>query len=1200
MPITIPGGSGGGAGFTLGPPTNIFTGADKSAAETARDTYASANAAWLAVYDANSSFFIRLDYGTTETFQARNGTAWFDVSGVVQGDPGAVGAQGEFVIFIHTNASSTPTPATPTGGTYDLSTGVLTPPTGTTIHPTVPSSGEDIYASEATINPKTQTGTVTPTWSAWVERAHLSSGISHVEATDDFTGTGVAGDPLGAADTLSRMLSVGNSPTQTGSTFEYTSPTGYTAGGFLAAGQFLQFGVGTVDSPDDTDTIVQIGSDTYTLVALGGLSVKLHEIVDDTQYLALGRSNTLTLMGPTDGSGRVVDITDSSLPAPDDDASGKIYINRRIPAAWMIHEVQHAATPVIGTFGTYTSPRNSGDTFNLYRGAHGADPTTVRVGSTDQNLDSRHLGAFYWNWRDNAFRVWTSTFNQQTSSYVYHWQTSHHPADRLVSGGTGVFLGHAITDADLLRNLPQDGINTAHTYVGVATNNTGNGVIHIRTFDNSTYVAAVDPFNVYDFVTIGLYGSTGTGGQTASQVQALIDAAIDSLIDSAPSDRNTLNELSDAIDAISTSGTGISVYSVGSSTGRSGNTITFDEPTEWPSDGQLEDGDLVTFSIGHVGTGTASGIVLQIGSRNYAFEAPGTNSLSLDELSQQDVTYLARGSGQSLALMAPMNRAILRVVTLADTLTAIQAGSNIGIDRATSGQITISSTAGGTSTGVDYGTGSAFPASPETNSLFEFTENNVTISAFDFDGTTAITVAERGDVFKYNGSNWVKQSSYSEAFTTFAYDDDSRELLGTRSGGGTQNITLPLQLHFPSPGSSQAYLVGDTVNPVSGENDTYKCLVAGTYTLTAIPFSDDFVRIDRSPHPEYSTGTAFTSSPDNNDLFEFNADTTGITAKDYNGSDDLTSASRGDLFKYNGTSTDWVKQSESGLAGSGGLSETQVDARITALVAAYALMTGSIAVSDLPSASQNAVRTFSYSTSNPQRLSYTEVDGGTGAINLNGLAALAGAVFTGQVSGITPTAAAHLARKDYVDGRVTDTGLDLATPNTESTTIAPSRQSVAEDFSSVFTTFLAYAQLTGATFTGAVSGITPSADNHLTTKAYVDGRTSTPTHTADQYVAIKATNTFVAADFTGANGVAFASGSITATIPDTITGNVYFGLARLDSDPEATYLDVGNFGSNQIGGTTIQSTTVEISGSTYEVRVSNNAGDYGGSQVEYR
>ena len=151
--------------------------------------------------------------------------------------------------------------------------------------------------------------------------------------------------------------------------------------------------------------------------------------------------------------------------------------------------------------------------------------------------------------------------------------------------------------------------------------------------------------------------------------------------------------------------------------------------------------------------------------------------------------------------------------------------------------------------------------------------------------------------------------------------------------------------------------------------------------------------------------------------------------------------------------------------------------------------------------------------------------------------------------------------------------------------------------------------LAGATFTGGMSfddtasGQTPTAADHFATKSYVDGRTNMPTHTTDQYVAVKATSTFVDADFADANSanwVAFAEGSATATIPDSISGNIFVGLARLSSDDAAIFLDIGQSGFNQIGGSAIQTDTVDIDGSTYEVRVTNNAGDYGGELVEYR
>ena len=58
-------GGAGGQSFTLGPEQNIFSGADRAAAEAARDAYAGANPAWLAIYDdpVNQGFLnIRLDY----------------------------------------------------------------------------------------------------------------------------------------------------------------------------------------------------------------------------------------------------------------------------------------------------------------------------------------------------------------------------------------------------------------------------------------------------------------------------------------------------------------------------------------------------------------------------------------------------------------------------------------------------------------------------------------------------------------------------------------------------------------------------------------------------------------------------------------------------------------------------------------------------------------------------------------------------------------------------------------------------------------------------------------------------------------------------------------------------------------------------------------------------------------------------------
>ena len=65
---------------------------------------------------------------------------------------------------------------------------------------------------------------------------------------------------------------------------------------------------------------------------------------------------------------------------------------------------------------------------------------------------------------------------------------------------------------------------------------------------------------------------------------------------------------------------------------------------------------------------------------------------------------------------------------------------------------------------LPYRTGSAFPTvtAADNNLLFEFNASvNPIANAVDFDGSTAVTSAARGDVFKYDHSNthWVKQSA---------------------------------------------------------------------------------------------------------------------------------------------------------------------------------------------------------------------------------------------------------------------------------------------------------------------------------------------------------------------------------------------------------------------------------------------------------
>ena len=104
-----PGGAGGGGGgggvLGLGPSPNTFgddTTADRAAAEVLRDTQA-ADADWLAIYNGNLSFWIRLvwDDGVVEQRRNAAGDGWQDVTNVIRGAAGEGGADGQGMAQLH-------------------------------------------------------------------------------------------------------------------------------------------------------------------------------------------------------------------------------------------------------------------------------------------------------------------------------------------------------------------------------------------------------------------------------------------------------------------------------------------------------------------------------------------------------------------------------------------------------------------------------------------------------------------------------------------------------------------------------------------------------------------------------------------------------------------------------------------------------------------------------------------------------------------------------------------------------------------------------------------------------------------------------------------------------------------------------------------------------------------------------------------
>ena len=74
------------------------------------------------------------------------------------------GPQGRFNLQVFARFETAPTTA-PTGGSFNINTGVLTPPTGWSINVAGAPGTGDLYVASSAIDPLVQMGTVTPTWS---------------------------------------------------------------------------------------------------------------------------------------------------------------------------------------------------------------------------------------------------------------------------------------------------------------------------------------------------------------------------------------------------------------------------------------------------------------------------------------------------------------------------------------------------------------------------------------------------------------------------------------------------------------------------------------------------------------------------------------------------------------------------------------------------------------------------------------------------------------------------------------------------------------------------------------------------------------------------------------------------------------------------------------------------------------------------
>ena len=115
------------------------------------------------------------------------------------------------------------------------------------------------------------------------------------------------------------------------------------------------------------------------------------------------------------------------------------------------------------------------------------------------------------------------------------------------------------------------------------------------------------------------------------------------------------------------------------------------------------------------------------------------------------------------------------------------------------------------------------------------------------------------------------------------------------------------------------------------------------------------------------------------------------------------------------------------------------------------------------------------------------------------------------------------------------------------------------------------------------------------------GGQALPTHSG-QILSIAATTTqttFAEADFTGALALAFSDVSHTVVAP-AYTGFRHFAIARLATDPDLVFMDIGNSGLNQIGAMTKEIAPLTIGTDQYGVWVSNQILNLAGYTVEAR
>ena len=280
-----------------------------------------------------------------------------------------------------------------------------------------------------------------------------------------------------------------------------------------------------------------------------------------------------------------------------------------------------------------------------------------------------------------------------------------------------------------------------------------------------------------------------------------------------------------------------------------------------------------------------------------------------------------------------------------------------------------------TATGIDWFTvgsthwtsGNSFPASPKVNDFHLFPNNVASgLSWRDTDGTTVLARADKGDIAKYDGTNWIKQTNIvppkvaggrirgafiAECTLTSSvagtginrnwqmgsnlppgYEDGegsglfmpmipADDVIGVYIELEKNGAIVDAEVVLHTNDSEYVYVRDGSVTS-GGQVPAVSVLIQISVrnsvvrkrlllTNSANQFNNSYkIKVYEAKVSGGSTwtyNTAFPTSPNTNDFHIFSADVaSGLVWKDTDGTTDITSANKFDFAKWNGT--DWIKQ----------------------------------------------------------------------------------------------------------------------------------------------------------------------------------------------------------------------------------------------------------------------------------------------------